>query len=36
MTFCFARSEDAKKFRDRFDGNFLDPKDRPKWPGTIR
>jgi hypothetical protein len=34
--FCFAKPEDAEKFRDRFGGDFLDPKDRPKWPGTKR
>jgi hypothetical protein len=31
--FCFARREDAEQFRDRFGGEFIDPKDRPKWPG---
>jgi hypothetical protein len=29
---CFATREDAEKFRARFGGEFLDPKDRPKWP----
>jgi len=32
--FCFAERNHAEKFRDRFGGDFLDPKDRPKWPGT--
>jgi hypothetical protein len=32
--FCFTRRERAEKFRDRFGGDFLVPKDRPKWPGT--
>jgi hypothetical protein len=31
--FCFAKREHAEQFRDRFGGDFLDPKDRPKWPG---
>lgn len=30
---CFAERDDAEKFRARFGGEFLDPKDRPKWPG---
>jgi hypothetical protein len=33
--FCFAKRDDAEKFRDRFGGDMLDPKDRPKWPGSI-
>jgi len=28
---CFAQREHAEKFRERFGGDFLDPKDRPKW-----
>lgn len=32
-SWCFAEREDAEKFRARFGGEFLDPKDRPKWPG---
>jgi hypothetical protein len=31
--FCFADRELAEKFRERFGGELLDPKDRPKWPG---
>jgi hypothetical protein len=34
--FCFARREHAELFRDRFGGEFIDPKDRPKWPGSRR
>ena len=32
--FCFANREHAEKFRNRFGGDFLDPKERPKWPGA--
>jgi hypothetical protein len=32
--FCFAERADAEKFRERFGGDFIDPKDRPKWPGS--
>jgi hypothetical protein len=32
--FCFAEREHAERFRERFGGEFLDPKVRPKWPGT--
>jgi hypothetical protein len=31
--FCFAKREDAELFQVRFGGEFIDPKDRPKWPG---
>jgi hypothetical protein len=34
--FSFAKREHAEKFRDRFGGDFLDPKDRPKWSGSRR
>jgi hypothetical protein len=34
--FCFAERENAEQFRERFGGEFIDPKDRPKWPGTGR
>ena len=34
--FCFAEREHAEKFRERFGGEILDPKDRPKWPGARR
>jgi len=36
IVFCFAERDHAEKFRERFGGNFLDPKDRPKWPGSKR
>jgi hypothetical protein len=32
--FCFAQRDHAKQFRDRFGGEFIDPKSRPKWPGS--
>jgi hypothetical protein len=31
--FCFARREHAEMFQARFGGAFIDPKDRPRWPG---
>ena len=34
--FCFAERVDAEQFRERFGGDFIDPKDRPKWPGARR
>jgi hypothetical protein len=34
--FCFAQREHVEKFRDRFGGEFIDPKDRPRWPGSRR
>ena len=34
--FGFAEREHAEQFRDRFGGEFIDPKDRPKWPGSRR
>src|SRR5262249_58184322 len=36
LVFCFAERDHANKFRDRFGGEFVDPKDRPKWPGAKR
>lgn len=33
---CFALREDAEKFQARFSGAFLDPDDRPRWPGKPR
>jgi hypothetical protein len=32
--FCFAEREHAERFRERFGGELIDPKDRPKWPGS--
>jgi hypothetical protein len=32
--FCFAERAHAEQFRERFGGEFLDPKSRPKWPGS--
>jgi hypothetical protein len=34
--FCFAEREHAEQFRQRFGGEFIDAKDRPKWPGSKR
>ena len=36
IVFCFADRAHAEQFRERFAGEFLDPKDRPKWPGSKR
>jgi hypothetical protein len=30
------RSEHAEQFRERFGGEFINPKPRPKWPGSQR
>jgi len=32
--FCFAEREHAKKFRDRFGGELIDPATRPEHPRT--
>jgi len=32
--FCFAKRADAEQFHARFGGEFLGPKDRPKWQGS--
>jgi hypothetical protein len=34
--FCFAQRDHAEKFRGRFGGDLLDPKDRPKWPASAK
>jgi hypothetical protein len=34
--FCFAEREHAERFRERFGGDLIDPKVRPKWPGSRR
>ena len=31
--FCFADQVDAEQFQARFGGAFVDPRDRPRWPG---
>ena len=36
LVFCFAERDHAERFRDRFGGDFIDPKHRPKWPGARR
>ena len=32
--FCFADPEHARQFCERFGGEVMDPKTRPKWPGS--
>ena len=32
FVFCFADCEHAEQFQARFGGEFIDPKDRPRWP----
>jgi hypothetical protein len=34
--FCFAERVHAEQFRARFGGEFINPKDRPKWPRPRR
>ena len=34
--FCFAERAHADQFQKRFGGEFIDPKDRPKWPGSSK
>jgi hypothetical protein len=34
--FRFAKREHAEQFCERFGGEFIDPKDRPNWPGPCR
>ena len=31
--FCFAQKEHAEQFQARVGGEFIEPKDRPRWPG---
>ena len=30
--FCFAEREHAELFREKFGGEMIHPKDRPRWP----
>jgi hypothetical protein len=32
--FCFAERTHAERFHERFGGEFIDPTDRPRWPGS--
>jgi hypothetical protein len=32
--FCFADRAHAEQFYERFGGEFIEPKPRPKWPGS--
>jgi hypothetical protein len=34
--FCFAERAHSEQFRERFGGEFLEPKDRPKGPAAQR
>jgi len=34
--FCFADRAHAERFLARFGGEFIEPKNRPKWPGSRR
>ena len=34
--FCFAERAHAEQFQARFGGEFIDPKNRPKRPGSKR
>jgi hypothetical protein len=36
VVFCFADRSHAEQFKERFGGELIDPKDRPKWPGSRR
>ena len=36
IVFCFAERAHAEQFQERFGGEFIDPKPRPKWPGSRR
>src|SRR5262249_48368907 len=36
VIFCFAQRQHAEQFRERFDGEFIDPKSRPKRPAARR
>lgn len=32
--FCFAEREHAERFREKFGGESMDPKDRRRWPNN--
>ena len=36
VVFCFGEWTHAELFRHRFGGEFIDPKDCPRWPGSHR
>lgn len=36
VVFCFAVEADTEAFRERFNGEIVDPKKRPRWPGSKR
>jgi hypothetical protein len=34
IVFCLADRAHAEQFQARFGGEFIEPKPRPKWPGS--
>ena len=36
VVYCFAVKADAEVFRQRFNGEIIEPKNRPRWPGSKR
>lgn len=34
LAFCFGVRADAEEFKARFGGELIDPKTRPRWPGS--
>ncbi len=34
--FCFSDSEHAQRFATEFQGELIEPKDRPRWPNRKR
>jgi hypothetical protein len=36
LVFCFADRTHAEQFCTRVGGEFIDPKARPRWPGSRR
>ena len=34
--FSFAEREHAERFKEKFSGEWIDPKTRPRWPGKVR
>lgn len=33
LVYCFWNPDEAQRFLERFDGQHIDPKTRPPWPG---
>jgi hypothetical protein len=36
VVYCFSVKADAELFRDRFDGEMIDPSEQPPWPASNR